>query len=122
MGLPKLKRYDKKFNFSYTYGTYPTLDLLKLKQEKVLEVIINPNGEENSIVEEIKHICEQKNIPMIVSRSIIEKLAPKENTYVMGVFEKYQSSLELGDNHLVLVNPSNLGNLGTILRSMSGLI
>ena len=31
MLLPKLKRYDKKFDYSYTYGTFPTIDLIKFK-------------------------------------------------------------------------------------------
>ena len=34
------------------------------------------------------------------------------------VFKKYESTLDPGKNHLVLVNPSDMGNLGTIIRTM----
>ena len=46
---------------------------------------------------------------------MINKLSQKENCYVIGVFKKYKNVLE-NDHHVVLVNPSNMGNLGTIMR------
>ena len=33
MQLPKLKRYQKKYDFSYAFGAYPVLDLLKYQKE-----------------------------------------------------------------------------------------
>ena len=50
----------------------------------------------------------------------IEKIAFKENTYVVAVFDKYACELEKEANHLVLVEPRNMGNLGTIIRTMLG--
>ncbi|MFA6851075.1 MAG: RNA methyltransferase, partial [Selenomonadaceae bacterium] len=47
----------------------------------------------------------------------IEKIAFKENTYVVGVFQKYYLDLEKYSNHIVLVEPGNMGNVGTIIRT-----
>ena len=120
MYLPKLKKYDKKFEFSYSFGAYPTIDLLKLRGDLVMEVLVNPEGKDSDGVEEIMALCTKMNIPVNFSKPAIEKIAFKENTYVIGVFKKFKSKLEVGSNHVVLVNPSNTGNLGTIIRTMSG--
>ena len=39
---------------------------------------------------------------------------------VIGEFEKTERALNPEGNHVLLVNPSNAGNLGTILRSLVG--
>jgi len=118
--LPKLKKYDKKFDYTYTFGAYPTIDLLRLKGEQVVEVVIDPADEKSDGVSTVIEICKEKNIPINYSKSVIEKIAFKENTYVVGVFNKYSSKLQKDKNHIVLVNPSNTGNLGTIIRTMIG--
>jgi TrmH family RNA methyltransferase len=58
------------------------------------------------------------NIHVEVADRAIDKIATKENTYVVGIFKKYESKLSENTNHLVLVEPRNMGNLGTIIRTM----
>jgi TrmH family RNA methyltransferase len=116
----KIKKYQKKYDFSYAFGTYPVIDLLKYRSDEIITVFIKSTADDSEGVEEVKRLCEEKNIPLNVSDRSINKVAVKENTYVMGVFKKYRSELEQGDNHLVLVEPRNMGNLGTIIRTMLG--
>lgn len=120
MQLPKIKRYQKKYSFSYAFGAYPVLDLLKFQKEKVLKVLVKTEGLKSEGVEEIREICEKENIAFEENSRLIDKISYKENTYVVGVFEKYETELDVNENHIVLVNPSNTGNLGTIMRSMVG--
>ena len=121
MTLPKLKRYNKDFEYSYSFGTYPTLDLLKFKKERVLKVLFNSDASSDSrVVEEIKNMCENGNIPFEVNDRAIGRIAFKENTYVVGIFEKYTEELSKEGDHIVLVNPKNMGNIGTIIRTMKG--
>ena len=120
MQLPKLKRYQKKFNFSYAFGAYPVLDLLKFQKEKVLKVFVKREGLSSDGINEIIEICKRESIPFEENNFVIDKVAYKENTYVVAVFEKYEEELEVDNNHIVLVNPSNTGNLGTIIRTMVG--
>ncbi len=120
MQLPKLKRYQKKFNFSYAFGAYPVLDLLKFQKEKVLKVLVKKEGLKSDGISEILDICKRENIPFEENDKLIDRIAYKENTFVVGVFEKYEEVLESEKNHIVLVNPSNTGNLGTIIRTMVG--
>ena len=62
----------------------------------------------------------KKPIPVREDNKLIDRLSDKENVYVIGVFEKYVCKLEYDTPHLVLVNPSNMGNLGTIIRTACG--
>lgn len=59
-------------------------------------------------------------IPVRQDDKLIERLSDKENVYVVGIFEKYTCELKEDLRHLVLVNPSNMGNLGTIIRTACG--
>jgi TrmH family RNA methyltransferase len=119
-GIGKLKKYQKKFNYSYSFGIYPTLDLLKERGESVVKVILRNDSTRFDGVTEIVDLCKQKNISLEYNDRLIGKIAFKENTYAIGVFRKYESKLIEGENHIVLVEPRNMGNVGTIIRSMVG--
>ena len=120
MLMPKLKKYQKKFSHSYAFGIYPTLDLLKNRKEDVLKVLLQEGSVKSKGVGEIVEICKKEEIHYEVNDRLIEKLAIKENTYVVGVFKKYTMELEKEKNHIVLVEPRNMGNVGTIIRTMLG--
>jgi TrmH family RNA methyltransferase len=120
MLMPKLKKYQKKFSHSYAFGIYPTLDLLKNRKESVLKVLLQEGSVESEGVKEIVEICKKEGIHYEVNDRLIEKLAIKENTYVVGIFKKYDLELEKEKNHIVLVEPRNMGNAGTIIRTMLG--
>jgi TrmH family RNA methyltransferase len=113
-----LKTYKKDSKFSYSFGVFPTIELLNSKRENVIKVLINPKGLKNSGVETILNICDKLNIPIEEDQVLIERLAGNENTYAIGMFEKYDSFLDQKDNHIILVNPSDMGNLGTVCRTM----
>ncbi len=115
---PKLKKYQRKFDYSYAFGPYPTIDLLKHKRDSVLEVLLNSNNDGSESVQEVVRLCKEFGIKIEEQDRAIERIAFKENTYTVGVFKKYECELEVGKNHLVLVEPRNMGNLGTIIRTM----
>lgn len=114
----KIKRYNKKNNYSFCFGPEPVMDLLKTKKEKVLTIVFKESGLKDSGIKKVVDFVKKKKIPFEINDRLIEKIASKENTYVVGVFEKYECELQKNSNHIVLVNPRNPGNLGTILRNM----
>lgn len=120
MGIfdPRIKRYQKKFEYSYSFGTYPTIDLINYQRENLLKVLVKSNHDDSEGLKEVLDLCTKLNIPVEIADRAIDKIATKENTYVLGVFKKYESKLSLKANHLVLVEPRNMGNLGTIIRTM----
>lgn len=117
-GQVRLKRYKREFSHSYAFGVFPTLELLYHRPEQVVQVLLHSRGARNAGVEKIRTLCAQHNIPCAEDDRTVERLEPREDTYALGVFEKYAPRLHLQANHVVLVNPSDMGNLGTILRTM----
>ncbi len=116
----KLKRYKKTFEHSYTFGVFPTLELLQHRPESVYGVWLHTKGEQNQGVHQIRDLCAEHRIQVEVTDSTVERLSPKDNTYAVGVFYKFDAPLDPAANHVVLVNPGNMGNLGTITRTMLG--
>lgn len=115
--MEPIKQYKKSFDYSYTLGAFPTIELIKSRPECVRGVYIHSTFTDRDYVESL---CRQNQIPVLNSDKTIAKVSDKENVFVVGVFEKYECKLEKDKSHVVLVNPSNMGNLGTIIRTAVG--
>ena len=115
-----MKAYKKDHLESYTAGVFVTLELLNHHLEDCTRVILHSKGMKNQGVQKILAICEASHIPYEINDRQTEKLSHKENCYAIGVFRKYPCQLMPGKNHVVLVNPGDMGNLGTIMRTMVG--
>lgn len=112
------KPYKKNFEYSYSLGMFPTVELITSRPSSVIKVIISSNYKADSDMD-IFDLCKKYNIKTEINDKAIDKISNKENCFVAGVFQKYQC--ELSDNsHIVLVSPSNMGNMGTIIRTLVG--
>ena len=116
----KFKRYKKEYPHSYSLGVFPTIELLENHPHHTLSVILHSKSQRNKGVDKIHSLCEANDIPIIEDDKTIQRITQKGNTYAVGVFEKFHQSLSHVQNHVVLVNPSGMGNVGTIMRSMLG--
>ena len=112
--MEKLKQYKKDYNYSYTLGPFPTFELVNNKPTIVEKVILS---EEFNELDKITKLLEEKNIPYYFEPRTLERIGNKKKIYVAGVFNKYHEEIQSG-NHLVLDNISDMGNLGTIIRTM----
>lgn len=116
----KYKKYDKNLDYSYTLGQFPTIELINSKKAKLLSLILSDKLIINKQIEEIINYAKNNNVEVITSAKLIQQLSPKDNCYLIGVFSKYKETLNCG-NHVVLVSPTDSGNVGTIIRTMLGL-
>ncbi len=114
-----MKVYKKSDETSYTLGVFPTIELLKTRPEKVVRVVVHSSIEQNRGYPLIKELCAKYRIHIDVHDATINKLSPKSNCFAIGIFKKYTCELE-DTNHVVLVNPMDMGNMGTIMRTMLG--
>ena len=115
-----MTKYDKDSNVSYTLGTTLTLELLNKKVSSCNRVYIHSKQLPNDTLNKILDICKNNNIEVIYSDKIINKLSDKENCYIVGEFTKFDCDIDYNENSICLVNPSNAGNLGTIIRTCAG--
>ncbi len=116
----KFRTYKKDLDYSYTLGIFLTIELLMNKQAHVLNILIHSKSLESDGVDKIIKLCEQYQVMYEVNDKLIEILSPKDNCYTIGIFQKYEDELDLEENHIALVNPSDSGNLGTIIRTSLG--
>ena len=114
----QLKPYRKDGDYSYTLGAFPTFELIEARAGIVREVLIHSRFTDS---DKLKSLCRQRAIPFRENDRLIARLSKKDNCLVIGTFNKYQSALQEDRPHLVLVNPRDMGNLGTILRTAAGL-
>lgn len=112
-----IKTYKKDFEYSYTLGAFPTFELLESRPSDVIKVFYCSNFTD---VERLKKKCLEKNVEFESNDKIISRLSDKGNVYVVGIFKKYIQEINNSNPHLVLVNPSDMGNLGTIIRTAVG--
>lgn len=116
--MEQIKPYKKEAGYSYTLGAFPTIELLACRPFLVKEVLVHSSFTDRETVDAL---CGKAGIPVTVSDKTIARLSDKENCFVVGVFEKYTESLKGDAPHIVLVNPGNMGNLGTILRTAAAM-
>lgn len=113
----QIKPYKKDATYSYTLGAFPTYELIKARPELVRKVLVDTGFTDK---EQLQRLCEEKRIPLEFNNKLIARLSDKENCYVVGIFDKFTGKLNPDRPHIMLVNPGNMGNLGTILRTAVG--
>jgi TrmH family RNA methyltransferase len=118
--MSQFKAYKKGGDHSYALGIAPTLELVSTDDILIQQVYLSSKTQESESVSRIRELCRQRDTPVVVDDKTIRRLSNTDNCYAIGLFDTYQSRLQKETPHLVLVNPSDLGNLGTVLRSMLG--
>ncbi|MCQ2506505.1 MAG: TrmH family RNA methyltransferase [Lachnospiraceae bacterium] len=110
----KFPQYKKDDDYSYSQGAFPTFELLINAPDLVTEIIVSDTFTD---MEKLYKLCSERNVEVIVNNKLCNKLSDKENCFVIGRFKKRYRKLRRDRKHIVLVNPGNMGNLGTILRT-----
>ena len=118
MQMGKLKPYKRNFEYSYTLGAFTTIEMINTRPEIVKAVYVHSKYSDRASIEDL---CNSKSIAIVYDDKLFNRITQKENSFIIGVFEKYACTLSEDKPHIVLVNPSDMGNLGTIIRTMVGL-
>ena len=113
----KIARYKKDLEYSYVLGATLVFEAIKYKKDYVEKIYLHPDASD-TIVADLRE--KAKGIIFEVNQKVFNILSDKENCFVIAVIRKYNDVLYDDNLHLVLVNPSNSGNFGTIIRSALG--
>lgn len=116
----ELKKYKHEAPYSYTLGMAPTLELIQNKPDMIDKIYVHPNYTPKDEIYNIFDVCKGAHLVYEVNKKIFDRLSMKENVFVLGAFFKYDAPVSSNRPHIVLVNPSNSGNLGTIIRTGLG--
>ena len=116
----KVSSYKSDNIYTYGLGATVAMEYLIKTREAVRAVILHPGFRSQETIRKINDIC-GKDIPVSTEEKPFNILSKKDNCFVIVVIEKDKQTIKSG-NHMVLVNPSNCGNLGTIIRSCLGFV
>lgn len=114
----KVTSYKSDNIHTYGLGATVAMEYLLKNRDVVKGIILHPGFRSEETIAKIKDIC-GKDIPVSTEEKPFNILSKKDNCFVICVIEKKKVRIN-GGNHMVLVNPSNCGNLGTIVRSCLG--
>ncbi len=112
----KLARYKHGNPYSYALGATLTYELFKTHPELIQRVFLRPNTNHGSDLEQIITELKQHHVEIIETTKAFNVLGAKDNCLLAAEFQKPTQVLADAP-HIVLVNPSDAGNLGTIMRT-----
>lgn len=115
----KLSRYKHDSSFSYAFGATLTYELAQTHPQLIQRVFLRPNIKHGTDLERILTLLNRLSIQVIESTKAFNILGAKDNCLLLAEFKKPQTELSWTPEapHIVLVNPSDAGNLGTIMRT-----
>lgn len=111
------KKYKKEFSHSYALGPFPTFELLRHRPGEVRAVYYDESFRDR---DKLAALCGELGVPCLCWKRALERISQKEICYAAGEFRKYPGKLRTKLPHAALVNPSDMGNLGTIERTLLG--
>ncbi len=111
-----IKPYTKDLEYSYTEGFFPTFEMIQHKKEQFRAVYVAEDALDSDGFKKIQKLVSKDKI--IVSDKAFRIVKSKENAHIIGVFDKFSSELDKDSDHLVMVNPSDMGNLGNAMRTL----
>jgi len=115
----RLSRYRPNSPTSYAFGATLSYELLKTQPHLIQRAFLRPNANHGSDLDKIISQLRSQNIKIIESTKAFNILGAKDNCLLMTEFTKPTTKISNSSEtpHIVLVNPSDAGNLGTIMRS-----
>ncbi|MDR1263268.1 MAG: TrmH family RNA methyltransferase [Oscillospiraceae bacterium] len=116
------KQYDRGNPVSCALGIYPSLALLELNPGCARKLMLDDRGIGSDGVERLTSQCALLNVSVETAPRALKRISGKDNCFAAIEFDKAKACKPVDPSkpHVVLVEPSDQGNVGTILRSMAG--
>ena len=118
--MAKLEVYDKSLDYSYAPGIFPATECLRNAPERCLRLLLSSASERSEGAQKLRTQAEALGVRAEIADRALERISKKENCFAAMVYKKQEGVFENSAPHIVLVNPSDSGNLGTILRTALG--
>ena len=119
--MPSLSGYKSELDYSYAPGIFPSMECLTYRPESVRRLLVHSSAAGREGVEKLCALAEKHRIRIEEADKALARISGKENCYAAAVFAKFEDEPDPARPHIVLHNPSDNGNIGTILRTALGL-
>ena len=119
--MPSLTAYKSSLDYSYAPGVFPSMECLLHRPDKVRRLLLHSSAAGRDGAEALRAKAEALGVRVEEADRVLARVSGKENCFAAAVFEKFADSLLPDRPHVVLHNPGDSGNVGTILRTALGL-
>ncbi len=118
--MAKLEAYDKSLDYSYAPGIFPATECLRNAPKRCMRLLLSSASEKSAGAQALREAAQAEEIRVEIADRALERISKKENCFAAMVYKKQEGVFCENAPHIVLVNPSDSGNLGTILRTALG--
>ena len=118
--MPSLENYRQTLDYSYAPGFFPAMECLLHRPETVRRVLIHSKARDTEAGEKLCALAERLPVRVEEADRALQRVSGKENCFAAAVFVKQEEAPAPGQPQVLLVNPSDCGNVGTILRTALG--
>ena len=119
--MPSLSGYKTELDYSYAPGIFPSMECLKYRPERVRRLLVHSSFAGREGAEKLTRMAEEIGVRVETADRMLSRISGKENCYAAAVFEKFSDVLRPELPHVLLHQPGDSGNVGTILRTALGL-
>lgn len=112
-----LEPYSAADSHTCAFGSYAVLEALRHRPHAVTAVI---HGEQltGARLESLEAACRAAAVPLTLDRHTLARLRSRSDVEALAVVRKSERPLRSDSDHVLLVRPSQPGNLGTAIRSL----
>ncbi len=119
--MPSLSGYKSDLDYSYAPGIFPSVECLLARPERVRRVLLHSAAQGREGAEKLTALARERGVRVEEADRALSRISGKENCYAAAVFEKFEDDLDPECPQVVLHQPGDSGNVGTILRTALGL-
>ena len=118
--MSSLSGYKADLDYSYAPGIFPSMECLKYRPKRVRRLLIHSAAAGREGVDRLTGLAEQIGVRVEYADRVLARISGKENCYAAAVFEKFRDEPDPEKPHVLLHQPGDSGNVGTILRTALG--
>ena len=119
--MPSLSVYKAELDYSYAPGIFPSMECLLARPEQVRRLLLHSAAAGREGTEKLTALAREAGVRTEEADRALSRISGKENCYAAAVFEKFEDRLDPDSPQVLLHQPGDSGNVGTILRTALGL-
>ncbi len=111
--------YKKENDTSFALGAFAVYEALRARPNLVRRIYTSRELTMTAKISAILDLARKLHIAVEDGSKLLKRVGGKDNIYLMAEFDKFSAPFDNSDQ-IVLHNPSDMGNVGTILRTALG--
>ena len=119
--MPSLSAYRLEMDYSYAPGIFPSIECLLARPEQVRRVLLHSGAAGREGAEKLSALAREIGVRTETADRALSRISGKDNCFAAAVFTKFEDRMDPEKPHILLHQPGDCGNVGTILRTALGL-